>query len=333
MHVANNSWISGHMNSSSACETCHGSGPSNFGNGTELSEAKADRTISTGTFGTKTFWRGYRIGCYTCHNGSSTGSSTPWSPATIANVGTNTTSGTPVFIPLAAQDINTTLQPVTVRVITQPSNGTVEMTNWNTTNWAAIYYPDQGFVGTNIFTFAAWNTRVDSLLRTGTVVVAQGPFSISAKAFVPTNYPLAWAAPFGVVAAPSNIVGTLTYDWNFGDGSAHRTNQYTTHAYTVGGAYNWRVISTVSAPTGSASTTNSGTIGISAPMVVTASASGGNLTLTWPQPTGDALLEQTASLTPTHWTVVTNAVVVSGGQVSVTVPIAPGTMFYRLRQP
>ena len=54
----------------------------------------------------------------------------------------------------------------------------------------------------------------------------------------------------------------MTFDWNFGDGSAHSTNQYAAHAYALPGTYNWTVTSTVS----TASTANSGTIVIGSPV-------------------------------------------------------------------
>lgn len=327
MHATTSAWVTGgHKDSAADCAACHGSNL----RGTELSDTKAERTYSV--FGTKTFWAGQRIGCFTCHNGSGSGSSTPWRPAVISNVASNTTSGAKVFVPLSVRDTNTTVQSVTVRVISQPANGTVGLTNWNTTNWAAIYYPDPGFVGTDTFNFAAWNTRVDSLLRTGTVSVTQGPFSLSAKALVPPSFAATWAAPFGVMATPSNVVGVLTYDWDFGDGAAHSTNQFASHAYVAAGVYNWKVISRVTAPGGTASATNSGSIAISAPLSLRAIASGPALILSWPQPTGDALLEQTVSLSPTSWTTVTNVPVLSGGQLDVTVPRTGAAMFYRLRK-
>jgi hypothetical protein len=256
--------------------------------------------------------------------------------ATSANVTTNTASGKPVTFTLTVADGNSPKQLTNngfmVRVITPPANGLVGITNWNNTNWAAIYTSNPGFVGTNTFTFAAWNTYVDSALYTGTVVVTQGVFALSAKALVPPTIPATWVAPFGVVATPSNFVGTVSYDWDFGDGSAHRTNQYTAHSYTTFGAFNWKVISQVTGATGTARATNSGSLTVTAPMAVTATASGGNLSLSWPQPSGDALLEKTTLLNPAVWTVVTNATVLGGGQISVTLPFTPGTMFYRLRQ-
>ena len=49
------------------CQACHGPDY----RGTVLSQAHADRTFDADDFGTKTFARGYEIGCYDCHNGPS----------------------------------------------------------------------------------------------------------------------------------------------------------------------------------------------------------------------------------------------------------------------
>ncbi len=338
MHAADDNWAeNGHTGSNSACENCHGmNGTSTYGRGTELSELKSDRVITTGRYGSKGGWRGYRIGCFTCHNGTSEGSATPWSASIIANVTTNTVSGAPVFVKLSVADGNNpnqlTNRAFLVRAISQPANGTVGITNWNTTNWAAIYFPDPGFVGTNTFTFAAWNTYVDSALYTGTIAVEQGPFSINAKALVPPSYPANWAAPFTVVATPSNIVGAVTFDWTFGDGSARSTNQYPTHSYANPGSYNWSVVSKVQRGQSIAMTTNSGSIMIQAPVALSSVVSGRVITLTWPKTTADALLEHTPTLeNGGNWRVCTNAVAVGPGDFSATVPNA-GTGFYRLRK-
>ena len=135
----------------------------------------------------------------------------------------------------------------------------------NTNTDVATYFPNPGFVGTDQFTFAAYDGSKNSNLATGTVVVAQGPFSIGAAAYVPPTYPAAWPVAFTVVPAVTNNAAPVTFDWDFGDGSTHSTNQYAAHAYALPGTYNWSVISTVS----TASTTNNGTIVIGDPVQLT----------------------------------------------------------------
>jgi hypothetical protein len=328
LHVSNANHANGDHENNGTCVRCHGSTL----RGTELSEAKGDRLYST-KYGTKRFWRGYRVGCYTCHNGTgSPGNATPWRPALVANVTTNTTSGAPLLMPLVALDTNTTPQPLAVRVISQPANGTVGVTNWNSTNWAAIYYPDPGFVGSDRFTFAAWNGYVDSDLATGIVTVAQGPFSIAAQPLVPPTYPAGWPAPFSVVATPSNVAATVRYLWDFGDGSPLVTNQFATHAYASLGFFTWTVVASVQSGASVASATNTGTIRILAPETLALARGPEGMTLSWTRFQGDALLEWTSALGPAaQWRADTN-VVAYGPRLTVLEANPVGNRFYRLRQ-
>ncbi|RMH49253.1 MAG: hypothetical protein D6685_19380, partial [Bacteroidetes bacterium] len=69
MHPVGQSWVEDHKHAAehgglAGCRRCHGGDD----RGTVLSQSHADRTLST-DFGPKHFWRGFRIGCYTCHNG------------------------------------------------------------------------------------------------------------------------------------------------------------------------------------------------------------------------------------------------------------------------
>jgi hypothetical protein len=54
-----------------------------------------------------------------------------------------------------------------LRVVSQPANGSVAVSN----NTLLVYFPAQGFAGTDVFTFAANDGWRDSSLATGTVVV------------------------------------------------------------------------------------------------------------------------------------------------------------------
>jgi PKD repeat protein len=218
-----------------------------------------------------------------------------------------------------------------LRIISQPVHGTVGVTNTTGTNWFATYYPEPGFVGTETFTFSAWNGASDSNLGTGTVAVAQGAFSITATAQVPPSFLVGLPAPFGVVAKLSNISSNITYDWNFGDLTAHATNKNAVHVYASPGTYSWKVISTVQGPT-SKSATNSGSILISGGAILTAQPAGSFVDISWPASFGSAQLEQSPVVNPgAIWTGVTNSVIQVGGNLHVTVPSAGKLMFYRLR--
>ena len=157
------------------------------------------------------------------------------------------------------------------------------------------YFPAVGFAGSETFTYAAWDGAHNSALATGTVSVAQGPYSLGIVTHVPTNAPAGWPVAFAVVPTVTNNSSPVTFNWNFGDGSAPDTNQFARHVYSglaaagiqaaavSSGAYSWKVVATV----GNVSVTNAGGITITAPaalaMVHPAKQSGSSqLSLSWP---------------------------------------------------
>ena len=248
MHPVGSAWVSRHHDAlengqatRAQCQLCHGTDY----RGTVLSRMQADRTLSA--FGTKTFFRGALIGCYTCHNGPGNDSANSSVAPTVTGVVTNTTNDQSVGIPLPVTGVGATL-----RIISQAANGSVGL---NTNTGVATYFPSQGFIGTDQFTFAAYDGSKNSTLATGTVTVAQGPFSIGVAAYVPSTWPAASPAAFTAVPTVTNNAATVTFDWDFGDGSAHSSNQYATHSYALAGIYNWSVTTTVSGATASASGT------------------------------------------------------------------------------
>ena len=164
MHPVDASWVSDHGDvaeggGGAQCRACHGTDY----RGTVLSYSKADRVFST-RYGTRTFWAGFQIGCYACHNGPNSDDSNPNHAAVVQNT-TAATSGQPVPIPLSASDADG--NTLTLRIVSQPANGTVGLTGTN-----ATYYPAHGFSGTDTFTFAAWDGETDSNLGTATVTVS-----------------------------------------------------------------------------------------------------------------------------------------------------------------
>jgi len=184
-------------------------------------------------------------------------------------------------------------------------------------NSLATYLPNAGFVGTDTFTFAAYDGSKNSGLATGAVVVAQGPFSIGAAAHVPPSYPALWPVAFAVVPSVTNSTATVTFDWNFGDGTAHNFNQYATHSYAAPGNYHWTVTATVSGVSASVG----GAITITSPVVLQATRVGNLLTLTWPNTLSDMLLESSRSLGPSaQWRWVTNVPDYTPSTLSVTLP-------------
>jgi PKD repeat protein len=323
MHPVGQTWVSRHHKGISEgpmpnqCKPCHGTD----GRGTVLSRMLADRTLNLDDAGTQTFFRGAIIGCYTCHNGSGNGDPNPNPAPNVTGVVTNTTNDKSVDI----------LLPITgasayPRIISQAANGSVGV---NTNTHVATYFPNPGFVGTDQFTFAAYDYAKNSNLATGTVSVAQGPFSIGAVAHVPPTYPAAWPVAFAVVPTVTNSAAAVAFDWNFGDGSVHSTNQYAAHAYALPGTYNWSVTSTVS----TASTTTTGTIVIGNPVQLGIASVGGLVTLSWPNTIADTILEGSTVLGPSaQWQWITNTPTASPGVISLVLPAA-GTEFLRLRRP
>ncbi len=324
MHDIGQGWVSGNGVTSheewigrlpggiAACSPCHGT---DF-RGTVLSRVQADRTLSA--FGTKTFFRGAIIGCYTCHNGPGNDSANGSTPPTASNVTTNTTNDKGVAMTLPA-----TGSGLTLRIISQPANGSVGLSGA-----VATYFPDPGFVGTNKFTFAAYDGSKNSNLATGTVAVAQGPFSISAIAYAPSTYPSGWPVSFAVVPSVSNSTAPVTFDWDFDDLTPHSTNQFAAHTYQYPGLYLWTVVVTVSGK----STVDAGMILVGDPMGLALAHAGNTITLSWPNTIADTLIEETATLGATaSWAPATNAVNVSPNNLSITVS-PTGNKFFRVRQ-
>lgn len=327
MHPLGQAWVDGHhdvisADQTSQCQACHGLDY----RGTPLSRMQASRNITVNRDGTivnfPTF-KNAEVGCYNCHNGPTQSSANTNANPTANSLSTNTINNQALTFALPVNGSN-----ATARIISQPPHGSVGLSNN-----VATYFPEAGFIGTDTFTFAAWNGSKNSTLATGTVALVQGPFGLTAKTLVPPGYPAMWAAPFTVLPSLSNIVGTVIFDWDFGDGSMHNTNQYATHAYAAEGNYAWSVVSRlltngVSIQT----TTNTGIISIGLPVELAANQAGNSVVLSWPSFAGDALLEESLLIGPgANWTVCTNAVVQGGGSVSVTVPKA-GVNFYRLRK-
>ena len=331
MHPLGQAWVTGHQRAAESgvtrCRACHGADY----RGTVLSRMLATRTISG-----QTLFQGAIVSCYNCHNGPGgpDSGSAPAAP-TATGVVTNTTNDKAVafLLPLTGPGAYP-------RIVTQATNGAVGI---DTNTHVATYFPSPGFVGADRFTFAAYDGARNSTLVTGAVTVAQGLFSIGAAAYAPPDYPAAWPAAFTVVPTVTNHAAPVTFDWNFGDGSSHGTNQYAAHAYALAGTYNWSVISRVS----TASATNYGSIVIGSPVQLSTTRSPGQVTLTWPATIADTLLESSSllgasagmlsensnPLAPSApWIWVTNAPNVGPSVISLTLP-ATGREFFRVRRP
>jgi hypothetical protein len=150
-------WVNGHKNPGKTpanCQACHGT---NY-RGTVLSRSFKQQTLDG-----QSFWRGRRISCYECHNGSGGGGNQPAAP-TATSRSASTAVNQPVAIALTA---STSL----LRIVSQPTTGMVGLSGTT-----ATYYPASGFVGSETFTFCSDSGFRESALATDTVTVSDtGP--------------------------------------------------------------------------------------------------------------------------------------------------------------
>ena len=164
MHPVGGEWVSRHSDAAeqgrTGCRDCHGVDY----RGTVLSRSQADRALST-DFGTKHFWRGFQIGCYTCHQGPNSELENPNRAAVAGDASITTEMDVPVGLTLSAQDPDG--DGLEVRIVSQPVHGTVGLSGTT-----ATYFPEMGFSGADTFTFAAWDGSTDSNLAMVHVAVS-----------------------------------------------------------------------------------------------------------------------------------------------------------------
>jgi PKD repeat protein len=260
MHPVGSSWVSRHGNAAEGnrtqCQACHGTDY----RGTVLSRTFGARSFTTG-FGTKAFFRGAQVSCYACHNGPSSESASPNRAPVVKNV-TASANGAPVAITLPASDADG--NALTLRIVSQPANGTAGVSGT-----VATYRPDGGFSGTDTFTYAAWDGSIDSNLGTVTVTVVRPSCTVSASASGPITGAVGAALTFSGNATTANCLGPVSYDWSFGDGTAHSPFQNPVHAYAAGGSFTWTMTATQEGVSSSASgsLTIGGTVVAPAPTI------------------------------------------------------------------
>ena len=252
MHPVGREWVGRHEDAAednpSQCRTCHGADY----RGTVLSRALGDRVIST-EFGTKDFWQGFQIGCYTCHNGPQSDDRNRNRAPVVSNVSASTHLDVPVDVPLSASDPDG--DSLSLRVVSQTANGTVGLVGT-----VATFYPFAGFTGSDTFTYAAWDGSTDSNLGTGTVSVAAaggGTCTVNCSASVDVSGEVGSPASFSGDAVLNDCAGTSTYEWDFGDGGGG-SGADTSHSYDAPGSYGWSLTVTADG----VSCTSKGTIEI-----------------------------------------------------------------------
>ena len=237
MHPVGQSWVSAHQNAAesnrTACQSCHGTDY----RGTVLSRTFGARTLTAS--GTKNWFQGQQIGCYSCHNGPG-GSGTPPAPPVASNLSASTSAGVSKSITLSATDPAGTA--LTYRIVSQAVNGTVGLVGA-----VATYFPSAGFGGADTFTYAASNGTSDSNLATVTITVGGGTSvcTVTSSASAPATATVGAAVAFTGSATPSNCSGSVAYSWNFGDGSALSSSQSPSHTYAAAGTFQWTMTATI----------------------------------------------------------------------------------------
>jgi len=239
MHPVGEGWARHHgdgdkalaAKATSQCRACHGDDY----RGTVLSRSQATRTIST-EFGTQTFWRGFVIGCYTCHNGPASESVNPNHPPIVSNTTATVAAGTTVAIPLSASDQDG--QSLTLRVVSPASEGTAWINGDE-----AHYRAPTGFDGTDSFTFAARDGMTDSNLGKVTITVIQTSCTLECTATAPTTALVESAVTFSGGAATFACQSEPIISWNFGDGFSDQGGEVV-HGYAAAGRYDWSMTAT-----------------------------------------------------------------------------------------
>lgn len=201
MHPVGQEWVDRHPDvvgengDPRQCQTCHGTDY----RGTVLSRVRGDRTLQTEQLGTKQFWRGFQVGCYTCHSGPHNSDRNPNRPAVVSDTSASTVAGAPIPVPLTATDADG--DPLTLRIVSQPAHGTVALDGTQ-----ATYFPEAQSTGADSFTFAAWDGSTDSNLGTVSISVSDLPATATPTA---TETPAANGPP---CVGDCNGDGAVTID-------------------------------------------------------------------------------------------------------------------------
>ena len=320
MHPVDAQWASGHQVGTTACKVCHGADL----RGTVLSWAQADRTFNA--FGSQHFWPGFQVGCYTCHGGPNNSDTNPNTAPAVTSLSAVAVAETPLTLALQGSDANG--NALTFRVVTQPAHGTVSLTGNQ-----ATYLPAPGFVGTDSFTYAAWDGSTDSSLGTVSFTVNPGQCSLAASALAPTaafpNSPV----PFRALATLSQCSGAIFCDWDFGDGSPHASGTNVSHAYSLAADYTWALTVTSSGVTNTVNgvVTISPTLG--PPLNLSLIPLGFMVEVSWPVDRVPTSLETSFDLSqPYSWQLDVDPVSSDGVNYSAFILMMPDQQFFRLRR-
>jgi hypothetical protein len=323
LHPIGSSWIARHDNAAEAdlngCKSCHGADL----RGSVLSRMLADRTLSA--FGSKSWWRGFQVGCYNCHPGPDHESATSNRPAAVTSTSLTTPAGQSVSRTLAATDADN--NSLTLRIVSQPGHGTAALSNR-----VATYHPNPGYVGSDRFTFAAWDGSTDSNLGVVDVAVTAGECLLAVSAVAPAEVQVGVSAPFRADAVLGGCNQPVTFEWTWGDGQSASTSPEVCRDFAAAGNVAWQVRATAGMTTKSLS----GVVAVTATPVVsvplTLTRTGGEVQIAWPATAVGYLLETAAHLGVTTWGPAPQTPFVVNGRFTVTLPATAAEQYFRLRQ-
>lgn len=216
MHPVGSSWVSSHEDyaerNRAACQTCHGTDY----RGTVLSLMQAPRVL-----GGQNLFKGAIVGCYLCHNGPG-GSGSPGPAPTASNVSASTQMDEPVAMVLPATGTNLSL-----RIISQATHGAVGLVDN-----VATYFPSDGYVGQDSFTFAAYNGARNSQLATATVTV-NGSASVAPTITLQPGSQTVTAGQSVSFSVAATGTPPLHYQWTFNGANIAGANGTTLNVGSV----------------------------------------------------------------------------------------------------
>lgn len=330
MHSVSQNWVEKHHDimgdpddgGALQCRACHGS---NY-RGTALSRAGTGNTF-TGR-GTHHFWPGFQTGCYDCHN-TPTGSTLNTNrPGVVADIAIATTAGSSTAVSLNAADPEGAA--LSLRIVSQPAHGRV-----SSSGSVATYFPNDGFIGRDSFTYSALDGQTDSNLGRVDVTVNPGECVLTSLPVAPRAAMPNFLAVFRAGATLARCEGAITFDWDFGDGTEHAGEGNPCHAYSAEGDYTW--ILTVTA-NGLSYVTN-GVITVSSTLGPPLELSIENwffqMNLSWPSDAIPVALESsTEPANPYSWIPVYDPPWLDPFSLRMSVPvfILPEQQFFRLRR-
>ncbi len=98
--------------------------------------------------------------------------------------------------------------------------------------------------------------------RAQVLPVSSSDCSLTCSALVPDQTPAQTSAAFSASGTTTGCSPTVSYDWDFGDGTAHGSGAAADHTYAIAGTYTWHLTSSAAGMT----CTQSGSVTVSSPI-------------------------------------------------------------------